>query len=100
MLSTVANNTYAYIDHNPPATGYYQIRIVNPTACNPSVRGINSVISNTVDKNGKIINVVTLTALYPLITIILAMLLLKEHIQLKQILGIFLALIAIVLLAS
>ena len=60
LLSTVANNTYAYIDNNPPATGYYQIRIVNPTACNPSVRGIHSVISNTVDKNGKIINVLGL----------------------------------------
>ena len=60
LLSTVANNTYAFIDNNPPATGYYQIRIVNPTACNPSVRGIHSVISNTVDKNGKIINVVGL----------------------------------------
>jgi len=57
LLSTVANNTYAYIDNNPPATGYYQIRIVNPTTCSPSVRNISSVISNTVDKNGKIINV-------------------------------------------
>jgi hypothetical protein len=60
LLSTVANNTYAYIDNNPPATGYYQIRIVNPTTCNPSVRNISSVISNTVDKNGKIINVASL----------------------------------------
>ena len=57
LLSSVANKTYAYIDYNPPVTGYYQIRIVNPTTCNPSVRNISSVISNTVDKNGKIIHV-------------------------------------------
>src|SRR5438874_51929 len=37
---------------------------------------------------GKIITVVTLTALYPLVTILLAYLLLKENINIKQFLGI------------
>lgn len=49
---------------------------------------------------GKIITVVTLTALYPLITIILAYWLLKETVNLKQCAGIGLAMIAIVLMAS
>lgn len=49
---------------------------------------------------GKIITVVTLTALYPLITILLAFLLLKEGIHLKQWCGILLAFIAILLLST
>ena len=49
---------------------------------------------------GKIITMVTLTSLYPLITILLAFLLLKETINLKQCLGIFLAFIAIGLLST
>lgn len=49
---------------------------------------------------GKIITVVTLTALYPLMTIILAFLFLHETITLKQCLGIFLALGAILLLST
>lgn len=44
---------------------------------------------------GKIITVVTMTALYPLVTIILSYLLLRETVSLKQCLGIFFALIAI-----
>jgi bacterial/archaeal transporter family protein len=48
---------------------------------------------------GKIITVVTLTALYPLITILLAYLLLKEGVTLKQVIGIILALGAIFLMA-
>lgn len=48
---------------------------------------------------GKIITVVTLTALYPLITILLAYLLLKENINLKQCAGIALALGAIFLMS-
>lgn len=49
---------------------------------------------------GKIITVVTLTALYPLITIVLAYLLLKETVSAKQYIGIFLALIAIILMSA
>lgn len=49
---------------------------------------------------GKIITVVTLTALYPLVTIILSYLLLREGINLKQCLGIVLALIAIYFMSS
>lgn len=49
---------------------------------------------------GKIITIVTLTSLYPLITILLAFLLLKETINFKQCVGIFLAFIAIGLLST
>lgn len=49
---------------------------------------------------GKIITVVTLTALYPLVTILLAYLLLKEGVNLKQGIGIVLAFIAIILMSS
>jgi transporter family protein len=49
---------------------------------------------------GKIITVVTLTALYPLITILLAYLLLKETVSIKQWLGILMALIAILLMST
>jgi transporter family protein len=48
---------------------------------------------------GKIITVVTLTALYPLITIFLSYFLLKETISLKQLIGIICALLAIYLMA-
>ncbi len=49
---------------------------------------------------GKIITVVTLTALYPLITIILSYFLLNEAISIKQCIGILLALAAIFLMSS
>jgi bacterial/archaeal transporter family protein len=49
---------------------------------------------------GKLITVVTLTALYPLVTMLLAYWLLKEAINYKQCLGIILAISAIVLLSS
>ena len=49
---------------------------------------------------GKIITVVTLTALYPLVTILLAYLLLKETVSLKQGLGIGLAFISIILMST
>lgn len=48
---------------------------------------------------GKIITVVTLTALYPLITIVLATILLKETITLRQGIGIVFSLIAILLMS-
>lgn len=49
---------------------------------------------------GKIITVVTTTALYPLITIMLSYLLLHESINLKQFLGIIFALISIYLMSQ
>ncbi len=49
---------------------------------------------------GKIITVVTLTALYPLVTIALAYFLLKESVSLKQCLGIGFGLIAIFLMST
>lgn len=49
---------------------------------------------------GKIMTVVTLTALYPLITILLSLFLLQESISLKQWIGIGLAIIAIFFMAT
>lgn len=49
---------------------------------------------------GKVITVVTLTALYPLVTILLSYFLLHETINIKQWIGIILALIAIYFLAQ
>jgi len=49
---------------------------------------------------GKIITVVTLTALYPIVTILLAYVLLKEGVSIKQWLGVILAMVAIVLMSS
>ncbi|MBX3709579.1 MAG: EamA family transporter [Gammaproteobacteria bacterium] len=49
---------------------------------------------------GKIITIVTLTALYPLVTIVLSYFLLQETISLRQVLGILLALIAIFFMSS
>ncbi|MHB1948972.1 MAG: EamA family transporter [Gammaproteobacteria bacterium] len=49
---------------------------------------------------GKIITVVTLTALYPLVTILLAFLVLREVVNLKQACGIALAFVAILLMSS
>jgi transporter family protein len=48
---------------------------------------------------GKIITVVTMTALYPFVTILLASVLLKESVSIKQGVGIVLAFIAIMLMA-
>lgn len=48
---------------------------------------------------GKIITVVTLTALYPLVTIVLSYVLLREAVTLKQCLGIIFALFAIFLMS-
>lgn len=49
---------------------------------------------------GKIVTVVTLTALYPLVTILLAYLLLKEDINFKQCIGIGFAFLAIFLMSN
>lgn len=62
--------------------------------------GIGCLFYFVAASKGKIITVVTLTALYPLVTILLAYLLLKEGVNLKQLLGIGFAFIAIVLMSS
>lgn len=49
---------------------------------------------------GKIITVVTLTALYPLVTIVLSYILLRETVSIKQCLGIIFALFAIFLMSA
>ncbi|MBP6459627.1 MAG: hypothetical protein KA264_05995 [Crocinitomicaceae bacterium] len=53
LLSSVANNTFAYIDNNPPATAWYQIRITKQDACIATKRGENYVGSNIISKEGK-----------------------------------------------
>jgi streptogramin lyase len=52
-LGSVANNTFSYIDNNPPVKSYYQLRITNPKGCVPEKRTYSYVNSNTVDKTGK-----------------------------------------------
>lgn len=51
-------------------------------------------------QKGKIAIVVGLTALYPLITVILAVIFLREPLTLKQVMGLILACAAILLLSS
>jgi hypothetical protein len=56
MLSTVANNTFSYIDNNPNANSYYQIRVVSPEACTSTRATYGNVTSNIIDKNGNFVN--------------------------------------------
>ncbi len=51
-------------------------------------------------KEGKVSLVVTTTALYPLVTILLSYLILREELSLKQAIGMAFALIAMVLMAG
>ncbi len=62
--------------------------------------GIGCLFFLVAADRGKLITIVTLTALYPLITILLSTIFLQEAINLKQAIGIGLALVAIVLLSS
>ena len=62
--------------------------------------GVGCLFYFVAASKGKIITVVTLTALYPLVTIVLAYLLLKEAVSLKQCSGIFLAFVAILLMST
>ncbi len=62
--------------------------------------GIGCLFYFIAASKGKIITVVTLTALYPLVTILLAYLLLKEVVTIKQGLGIVMAFVAIMLLST
>ncbi len=48
---------------------------------------------------GKLVTVVSMTALYPLVTIILSYFLLKETVNIKQCMGILLALVSIFLMS-
>ncbi len=61
--------------------------------------GIGCLFYFVAASKGKIVTVVTLTALYPLVTIILAYLLLKEAVTLKQWMGIILAMASILLMS-
>ena len=62
--------------------------------------GIGCLFYFIAASKGKIITVVTLTALYPLVTIILAYLILRETISVKQCLGVLLAFAAIMLMST
>lgn len=62
--------------------------------------GIGCLFYLVAADRGKVTTVVTLTALYPLVTIVLSYLFLQETINLKQFAGIVLALIAIILMSS
>jgi len=61
--------------------------------------GVGCLFYFVAASRGKIITVVTLTALYPLITIMLSFLLLKETITIKQVMGIIFAMISILLMS-
>ncbi len=52
LLSTVANNTFSYIDVNPNTQSYYQIRITNPNGCTSSKSTFSTALSNIIDKSG------------------------------------------------
>ena len=56
MLSTVANNAFSYIDNNPNANSYYQIRVVSPVSCTSTRATYGNVTSNIIDKNGNFVN--------------------------------------------
>jgi bacterial/archaeal transporter family protein len=62
--------------------------------------GIGCLFYFIAASKGKIVTVVTLTALYPLVTILLAYLLLKEVVSVKQWIGILLAFVAIIFMSS
>ncbi len=61
--------------------------------------GVGSITFHLLVKDAKISVVMPLTALYPVITVVLAVLILKEQLSVYQGAGIFLALVAGVLLA-
>lgn len=61
--------------------------------------GIGCLFYFVAASKGKIVTVVTLTALYPLVTIILAAFLLKESVSIKQWIGIGLAMGSILLMS-
>lgn len=60
--------------------------------------GVGCLFYFVAASKGKIVTVVTLTALYPLVTILLACFLLKEAVTAKQACGILLAIISLLLM--
>jgi transporter family protein len=62
--------------------------------------GIGCLFYFIAASKGKIMTVVTLTSLYPVITILLSYVLLKENINAKQCIGIMLAFVAIILMSN
>lgn len=62
--------------------------------------GIGCLFYFVAASKGKVITVVTLTALYPLITIVFSHFLLKETVSIKQCAGIIMALIALILMSN
>jgi hypothetical protein len=68
-ISSVANNTFIYIDNNPLKNSYYQIRINKNEECLPKKRGINYVESNIISKEGKSLKIndlkLDLPTIYP-----------------------------------
>lgn len=62
--------------------------------------GVGCLFYFVAASKGKIITIVTLTSLYPVVTIFFAYLLLKEGVSLKQCLGIVCAFLAIFLLSG
>jgi hypothetical protein len=58
FLNSVSNTSTSFIDNNPPANCFYQVRITNPNECVSSKRGAyKTVSSNVVDKTGSIMKV-------------------------------------------
>ena len=57
LISSVANNSYAFIDNAPPTTAWYQIRVNKQDGCSPTVKSISSVNSNIISKDGKALGI-------------------------------------------
>jgi transporter family protein len=83
--------------HFKPATDF---RGVNYSLLTGITYGMGCLFYLIAADKGKIITIVTLTALYPLITIILSYFFLHENVSLKQCLGILLALAAIFFMST
>ena len=80
-----------------PAT---EVKGINYAICTGLFYGIGCLFYFIAASKGKITTVVTMTALYPVITIILSYLILKETISVKQFFGIALALVSIYLMST
>ena len=61
---------------------------------------LGSIFFNIASKNGRISVVVTLTALYPLVTILLSFFWLHEPLGIKELVGLSLAITAIIILSA
>ena len=48
LLSSIASSYLTYTDLNPPfGTSYYQIEVINPGGCNPTMRSANYAVSRS-----------------------------------------------------